>query len=915
MLVLVVLATSMLGGGAAAGSVPPRPATPRPRAVHPVPFGPSPAAGLGRPIGASPDRAITVDFVLKAYAGGVVTASERQAVGGWLRRAHVRPRQEEDAVQVRARVDAVARLLRVRFSDYRLGGQTIYASTRPYVPSTVVADLEAILGLSDAPAATPGVVTASRSAHVGRATPPSPRFTSSPKVVPSACPAAAAAAGTTYYTLPEVGAHYGVSTLLAEGDQGAGVTIAALELAPSSPGDITTYDACFGLDPSSYSVQTVDPGESTTVANGTLEADLDIEQLQTQAPQAKVVSYEGPDTPWGYYDTLSAIVAADTAKVVSISWGSCEAAAATATTATTATAATTGYPGAIDQLLAKAAAQGQSVFAAAGDSGSEDCYGNASLPNSSTTLAVDFPASDANLTAVGGTTMSGAGDTVWNDCASASDSTCAQVYGAGGGGGGVSTLWPEPSWQQSVGSWPGRAVPDVSANAEPDMVFYDAAYGGWTIVGGTSAAAPLVAGMVADVVPTCATAIGNLAPRLYAYEGAYGYGTALADVTSGNNDLTDAFNHADYQAGAGYDLASGLGTPIATGLVCPTVASTSSTSAAPGSSITIAGSNLVHTSVTFGSSPATVTSASPTSLTVAVPNGDGTVALTVASPIGAAAPVSFSYPPVTFTSGSGTTFTAGQAGSFTVTTSGYSSPTLTETGNLPAGVSFVDNANGTATISGTPGSASGGVYTITIDAGDASGSSSQSFTLTVGAAPVSSGAAPAAASTTTTTTTPPPVPRVTVVSTSPAVSGVVVLVRVRCIAGSCAGAVALSSTRTLRVHKGRRVIRRSVRVLLGSARYSTIRGRTTVARVILNRTGRLALARAPRHRLVARETLSVRNGSTVGRRVVLTSVRRAPKRARAKRQRVPPGGFPVRQDLRAALPGSREGDPLAGAVG
>src|SRR5262249_10770767 len=92
--------------------------------------------------------------------------------------------------------------------------------------------------------------------------------------------------------------------------------------------------------------------------------------------------------------------------------------------------------------------------------------------------------------------------------------------------------------------------------------------------------------------------------------------------------------------------------------------------------------------------------------------------------------------PPAITSGNATTFTVGQAGSFTVTAIGTPAPTLTETGTLPAGVMFVDNGNGTATLGGPPAAGSGGVYALTITAHNGSGPDAvQSFTLTVSATP------------------------------------------------------------------------------------------------------------------------------------------------------------------------------------
>jgi hypothetical protein len=96
--------------------------------------------------------------------------------------------------------------------------------------------------------------------------------------------------------------------------------------------------------------------------------------------------------------------------------------------------------------------------------------------------------------------------------------------------------------------------------------------------------------------------------------------------------------------------------------------------------------------------------------------------------------------PIAFTSSASTTFTTGTAGSFSVTTTGYPSPTFSETGALPSGVAFTDNGNGTASLAGTPAAGTGGTYAITISATNGSSTPSQSFTLTVDQAPAISSA-------------------------------------------------------------------------------------------------------------------------------------------------------------------------------
>ena len=429
-------------------------------------------------------------------------------------------------------------------------------------------------------------------------------------------------------TLGQLGARYGVAPLLSAGDTGHGVTVAVYELAAHSPSDVAAYLSCAGISPTITTVP-VDGGGTSQPGGGTTEADLDLEQVATQAPGATILSYEGPATAAGQYDVWAAIVGSDQASVVSTSWGLCEAEAAGA------------VPGEAT-LFQQAAAQGQTIVAAAGDSGSEDCY-----PSGSTSAAVDFPASDPYVTGVGGTTLAGPTDVVWNTCGSGSAS-CAAAGGHATGGG-VSSLFAQPSWQGAAvptpppggcGSAACRAVPDLSVDAGTTELIYDG--GGWVGAGGTSTGAPFVAGVAADLADSCAGRLGDLAPALYAMNAA-SPGTGLSDVTSGTNDLTGATGPS-YAAAPGYDLASGLGTPIASGLACPSVSAVTPAVAPAGSPVTLTGSNLGSASVRFGTVAATIVQAGPTSMTVDVPAGSGTVTVQAASPLGGGAvSASFTY--------------------------------------------------------------------------------------------------------------------------------------------------------------------------------------------------------------------------------------------------------------------------------
>ncbi|MEO6859735.1 MAG: S8 family serine peptidase [Solirubrobacteraceae bacterium] len=400
---------------------------------------------------------------------------------------------------------------------------------------------------------------------------------------PKPCGAARnAAAAEGAHTADQIASAYGFSGIYGGHNLGAGVTIAVYELEPVALSDLAAYQSCYGITAPINFVH-VDGGSGSGVGSG--EAALDIENATSYAPQARLLVYQGPNSNSGApgsgpYDTFSAIVNQDRAQVVSVSWGECEAALGPASAA------------AENALFEQAAVQGQTVVAAAGDSGSEDCEASSSVPQPQ--LAVDDPASQPFVTGVGGTTLELLGprpaEKVWN-----SGGTPAALLSPGAAGGGVSTLWGMPLTQQNAASWlnvhgagangahcghPGgycREVPDVSANADPATgyeIYWNGsgdvpgATRGWQAIGGTSAAAPLWAGVMAlaDANRTCAGgSVGMALPALYRAAGA-NYSGDFNDVRTGNNDFT-SMNGGQFTAGPGYDEASGLGTPNASALV------------------------------------------------------------------------------------------------------------------------------------------------------------------------------------------------------------------------------------------------------------------------------------------------------------------------------------------------------------
>jgi hypothetical protein len=340
--------------------------------------------------------------------------------------------------------------------------------------------------------------------------------------------------------------------------------VAVAEFEPQASSDLYSFEACYNAT-TSVNLVTVDGGAGTGYGSG--EAALDVENIIGMAPQATIDIFQAPDTLAATYDTYAQIFNDDADPIVSTSWGQCELDLDSGDSA---------FYTEEGALFDQANTQGQTVFAAAGDNGSTDC--GPSSPNASQLSVLD-PASQPYVVGVGGTTAGSNSEDVWNSSLTAD----------GAGGGGISSNWCMPTYQDRS-SIPGvisgysqsdatdcgatdpylREVPDVSALADSTTgytIFYD---GSWTFEGGTSGAAPLWAGMAAliDASPFCrfygSGTPGALPQGLYTIASApWLYGDSFYDVTNGNNDYTPSgYGGGLYPATTGYDMASGLGTPI-----------------------------------------------------------------------------------------------------------------------------------------------------------------------------------------------------------------------------------------------------------------------------------------------------------------------------------------------------------------
>lgn len=458
------------------------------------------------------------------------TAEQQQQVIAYLRSqgfsvTHVAPNGM--LIDANADVAQTEAAFAVKINTYQLGARKFYANaSAPSVPASVASLITSIGGMDNSVRMHP---LYHLSLHNGKS-----RHGLQPL------------AG---YGPPDLLGAYDGNALHQAGIMGSNQTVAVFELDGYQSSDITTYLQNNNLGSPSITNVLVD-GSNGSAGAGAIEVELDIEVVAAMAPKASQIVYEGPNTTQGVNDTYNKIVTDNKTQITTISWGECESQSGNAELQT------------LDGIFKQGAAQGMTMFAASGDSGAYDC--------NDTNLAVDSPAGDPYITGVGGTnlqTSNGAygSESVW------SNPTDTQRSPKGsGGGGGISSLFPQPTWQVGPGvknqySNGNRQVPDVSADADPQTGY--AVYctvtaagcssSGNIVVGGTSAAAPLWAGSMALINESLQKAnkprAGFVSPSLYSLANSQQQYAPFHDVTSGTNLY--------YPATAGYDEASGIGTP------------------------------------------------------------------------------------------------------------------------------------------------------------------------------------------------------------------------------------------------------------------------------------------------------------------------------------------------------------------
>jgi kumamolisin len=448
---------------------------------------------FGAQFGADPNDIVT----LRAFAAQYGLAVVHEA-------------QERRTVILSGTAAQFSRAFGIELDVFEQDTGTYRGRTGPiFLPDALKGVVEAVLGLDNRPQAKPHLRV--RSPRSG--------------VTPASAPAQ------TSYSPTDVAALYGFPA-----GAGQGQCIGIIELGGGyRPADLQTYFAKLVPAAPTVTAVSVDHGANSPTGNSNGpdgEVMLDIEVVGAIAPAASIVVYFAPNTDAGFLDAITTAIHDTTNKpsVISISWGGSE-------SNWTAQAMT-----AFDEAFQAAATLGITVCIASGDDGSTEGVNDGKNH-------VDFPASSPYALGCGGTSLQVANgkisaEVVWND-------------GAGGGatGGGVSSFFPLPAWQAGLvetsgttsTALPMRGVPDVSGDADPDTGYDVLVDGSGVVIGGTSAVAPLWAGLLARINAIAGTAAGYINPQLYATP------AALNDIVQGNNGA--------FSASPGWDACTGLGSP------------------------------------------------------------------------------------------------------------------------------------------------------------------------------------------------------------------------------------------------------------------------------------------------------------------------------------------------------------------
>jgi hypothetical protein len=427
--------------------------------------------------------------------------------------------------------------------------------------------------------------------------------------VPTARPAfTSSQTGNHYITPGDLATIYDITPAYDSGFTGSNQSIAVVGQSAINLSDITNFQTAVGIAAKTPIVVLVpNSGTSQIYATGDeAESDLDLEYSSTIAKGAQVYFiYTGNSNSYGVWNSVEYAIDNLTAPIISTSYGECEPELGQSQYTSE------------NADLEQAAAQGQTVVAAAGDDGSSDCYLYGSKDTADNELlAVDYPGSSQYVTSMGGTEFPAADvasgnniyfdaesttdiissaksyipEMVWNDDVAAAADSCpgTDCDPISSGGGGVSIFTAQPTWQAgtiggvAISTTGGmRMVPDIALTASPynapfafctsDKTFWqtdqkascndglrDSSTQDLTVGGGTSFDAPTFSGLVAIINQARnSTGQGVINSTLYTLAASAVYATAFHDITSGGNQCLSGADYCTSPATTDYAAATG----------------------------------------------------------------------------------------------------------------------------------------------------------------------------------------------------------------------------------------------------------------------------------------------------------------------------------------------------------------------
>jgi len=541
--------------------------------------------------------------------------------------------------------------------NYKIDNQTHFAvATQISVPSALSDVVQSVRNLDDFRPKPHVRFRTAKSSKVN------PNFTSSQS-------------GDHYLQPGDVSVIYDIKAAYSAGYTGTGQAIAVVGQSEIEVSDIENFQNAAGLTVKDPTVVLVPDSGTAAVSSGDeAESDIDLEYSGGIAKGATIyLVYVGNNSNYSVWDSLQYAVDTQIAPIISMSYGACEPDISSSDYST------------LEAIMEQGTSQGQSIIVSSGDSGSTACYADLTTSSTPTSeeeeLAVNYPASSAYATALGGTEFPSADvsssnttywesasgsdvitsalsyipEQVWNDDSATVGSEDGAEYALSSGGGGTSTLTARPSWQSGVTGIPSgnyRLVPDISLDSSPDNAGYlycssdstatgitgscsdgfrDSSDEYLTVAGGTSFAAPIFAGMLALInQKENSTGQGLINSTLYTLAAnSTTYASAFHDITSGSNECTAGSSYcssageSEYPATTGYDEASGLGSVDLYNLLSAWPSSSASSLEATTTSLSAASS----TPSSGASDVITITVASESSSVTTTPTGTLTIAV------------------------------------------------------------------------------------------------------------------------------------------------------------------------------------------------------------------------------------------------------------------------------------------------